>query len=164
MSYRACNSPATVMEPAATIVVLYYISLLFFPLCRSVYQRPVRVRYCPSNAYMCCCVCTTAAAAGRRAVSGFGCRCLKLNRILDQTTRHVTLHHMIASYFLLPLLQSTSIMAATTAISIPKPADFHVHLRQGDLSALVTPHVRKGGFRLAYVMVPFFSELQSELY
>jgi hypothetical protein len=44
-----------------------------------------------------------------------------------------------------------------TVISIPKPADFHVHLRQGDLSALVTPHVRKGGFHLAYVMVLFFS-------
>lgn len=38
-------------------------------------------------------------------------------------------------------------------LEIPSPADFHVHLRQGTLSALVTPHVRKGGFRLAYVMV-----------
>ncbi|KAJ8523015.1 hypothetical protein ONZ45_g530 [Pleurotus djamor] len=37
-------------------------------------------------------------------------------------------------------------------ISIPSPADFHVHLRQGTMSSLVTPHVRKGGFRLAYVM------------
>jgi len=35
---------------------------------------------------------------------------------------------------------------------VSSPADFHVHLRQGDLSELVTPHVRKGGFRLAYVM------------
>ncbi|KAL0573722.1 dihydroorotase [Marasmius crinis-equi] len=37
-------------------------------------------------------------------------------------------------------------------ISIPSPADFHVHLRQGALSELVTPHVRQGGFQLAYVM------------
>ena len=37
-------------------------------------------------------------------------------------------------------------------ISVASPADFHVHLRQGTLAALVTPHVRKGGFRLAYVM------------
>ncbi|KAG5646456.1 hypothetical protein DXG03_003506 [Asterophora parasitica] len=41
-------------------------------------------------------------------------------------------------------------MAST--ISVNSPADFHVHLRQGSLSALVTPHVKKGGFDLAYVM------------
>ena len=41
----------------------------------------------------------------------------------------------------------------TATISVSSPADFHVHLRQGDLSQLVTPHVREGGFRLAYVMV-----------
>ncbi|KAG6903350.1 hypothetical protein C0995_013103 [Termitomyces sp. Mi166 len=41
-------------------------------------------------------------------------------------------------------------MAST--ISINSPADFHVHLRQGSLSSLVTPHVKKGGFDLAYVM------------
>jgi len=40
----------------------------------------------------------------------------------------------------------------STTISVSSPADFHVHLRQGDLSELVTPHVRKGGFHLAYVM------------
>jgi len=33
------------------------------------------------------------------------------------------------------------------------PADFHVHLRDGELSNLVTPHVREGGFYLGYVMV-----------
>lgn len=38
-------------------------------------------------------------------------------------------------------------------VSVQSPADFHVHLRQGDLAELVTPHVRKGGFTLAYVMV-----------
>ncbi|KAJ4492898.1 hypothetical protein C8J55DRAFT_555881 [Lentinula edodes] len=37
-------------------------------------------------------------------------------------------------------------------LSITHPADFHVHLRQGALSELVTPHVRKGGFCTAYVM------------
>ncbi|KAJ7774260.1 hypothetical protein DFH07DRAFT_800818 [Mycena maculata] len=37
-------------------------------------------------------------------------------------------------------------------ISVPSPADFHVHLRQGKLATLVTPHVREGGFALAYVM------------
>ncbi|KZT20740.1 Dihydroorotase [Neolentinus lepideus HHB14362 ss-1] len=38
------------------------------------------------------------------------------------------------------------------SLSVPSPADFHVHLRQGALAALVTPHVREGGFTLAYVM------------
>ncbi|KAG8754805.1 hypothetical protein FRC14_004630 [Serendipita sp. 396] len=39
-----------------------------------------------------------------------------------------------------------------TLLEIPGPADFHVHLRQGELCNLVTPHVRQGGFTLAYVM------------
>jgi dihydroorotase len=38
-------------------------------------------------------------------------------------------------------------------IELDAPADFHVHLRQSPLSSLVTPHVRQGGFALAYVMV-----------
>ncbi|KAG2092834.1 dihydroorotase [Suillus discolor] len=37
-------------------------------------------------------------------------------------------------------------------IEVTAPADFHVHLRDGELSRLVTPHVHKGGFYLAYVM------------
>ncbi|KAG8903386.1 Dihydroorotase [Tulasnella sp. 403] len=41
---------------------------------------------------------------------------------------------------------------STEEIIINAPADFHVHLRQGKLSELVTPHVRLGGFTLAYVM------------
>lgn len=43
------------------------------------------------------------------------------------------------------------------SLSITDPADFHVHLRQGTLSELVTPHVRKGGFSTAYVMVEIHS-------
>jgi dihydroorotase len=56
-------------------------------------------------------------------------------------------------------------MSATSIISVLSPADFHVHLRQGDLSELVTPHVRQGGFRLAYVMVqiPFEDHLYPDL-
>ncbi|KAH7916152.1 dihydroorotase [Hygrophoropsis aurantiaca] len=40
----------------------------------------------------------------------------------------------------------------TDIIEIRSPADFHVHLRQGELSKVVTPHVKQGGFKLAYVM------------
>ena len=45
------------------------------------------------------------------------------------------------------------------SITVKAPADFHVHLRQGDFSKLVTPHVRKGGFTLAYVMVGLWEVL-----
>ncbi|KAJ3554606.1 hypothetical protein NM688_g3019 [Phlebia brevispora] len=41
---------------------------------------------------------------------------------------------------------------STDTIRVVAPADFHVHLRQGSFSELVTKHVRKGGFTLAYVM------------
>jgi hypothetical protein len=40
-----------------------------------------------------------------------------------------------------------------SVLTVPSPSDFHVHLRQGTMSELVTPHVKKGGFGLAYVMV-----------
>ncbi|EPS95345.1 hypothetical protein FOMPIDRAFT_1025828 [Fomitopsis schrenkii] len=38
------------------------------------------------------------------------------------------------------------------SLAIAAPADFHVHLRQGEYAAFLAPHVRKGGFKLAYVM------------
>jgi hypothetical protein len=38
-------------------------------------------------------------------------------------------------------------------LKVFQPSDFHVHLRQGDFASLVVPHVRQGGFGLAYVMV-----------
>ncbi len=41
----------------------------------------------------------------------------------------------------------------STDIEVTSPADFHVHLRQDDMCKLVTPLVRDGGFKLAYVMV-----------
>lgn len=36
---------------------------------------------------------------------------------------------------------------------MPSPFDAHVHLREGPVSALVTPHVRTGGMDVVYVMV-----------
>ncbi|CAO1620553.1 unnamed protein product [Parajaminaea phylloscopi] len=41
---------------------------------------------------------------------------------------------------------------ARTEIELLAPADFHVHLRQGQMSELITPHVAEGGISLAYVM------------
>jgi len=37
-------------------------------------------------------------------------------------------------------------------LTIRSPADFHVHLRQGELCKVVVPDVRKGGMSLVYVM------------
>jgi dihydroorotase len=42
---------------------------------------------------------------------------------------------------------------AMDVLEVPAPADFHVHLRQPPFSSLIVPHVRRGGFALAYVMV-----------
>src|SRR5258708_6091844 len=64
-----------------------------------------------------------------------------------QSRGRALISHNLISQF------SATAMSTTTTISVSAPADFHVHLRQGDLSHLVTPHVRRGGFRLAYVMV-----------
>ncbi|GMK55574.1 hypothetical protein CspeluHIS016_0206300 [Cutaneotrichosporon spelunceum] len=43
-------------------------------------------------------------------------------------------------------------MPTPSTITLPAPADFHVHVRQGAMSELVTPHVAQGGMRTAYVM------------
>ncbi|GAA5889890.1 hypothetical protein JCM5296_003641 [Sporobolomyces johnsonii] len=37
-------------------------------------------------------------------------------------------------------------------ITLPAPFDAHVHLRQGNLMRLVTPHVELGGVKMAFVM------------
>lgn len=42
------------------------------------------------------------------------------------------------------------------AITLPAPFDAHVHLRQGNMMRLVTPHVEKGGIRMAFVMASLF--------
>lgn len=43
--------------------------------------------------------------------------------------------------------------AAVDSLVVPSPFDAHVHLREGPVSALVTPHVRQGGMDVVYVMV-----------
>ncbi|GAA5857042.1 hypothetical protein JCM8547_007928 [Rhodosporidiobolus lusitaniae] len=43
-------------------------------------------------------------------------------------------------------------MSSTQSFTIPSPFDAHVHLRQGNLMRLVTPHVEKGGVKMAFVM------------
>lgn len=42
--------------------------------------------------------------------------------------------------------------SSSDTLTVPAPADWHVHLRQGEMSALTAPHVRQGGAALAYVM------------
>lgn len=51
-------------------------------------------------------------------------------------------------------------------ITLPAPADYHVHVRQGEMSELIAPHVREGGFHLAYVMpntIPTISSTEQAL-
>ncbi|GAA5972293.1 hypothetical protein JCM11641_002395 [Rhodosporidiobolus odoratus] len=43
-------------------------------------------------------------------------------------------------------------MSSLQSITIPSPFDAHVHLRQGNLMKLVTPHVEEGGVKMAFVM------------
>lgn len=38
-------------------------------------------------------------------------------------------------------------------VELPAAFDAHVHLRDGEMSQLVTPTIRKGGVNQAYVMV-----------
>lgn len=38
-------------------------------------------------------------------------------------------------------------------VELPAVADFHVHLRDGEMLKTVVPTVRQGGASLAYVMV-----------
>jgi len=40
-----------------------------------------------------------------------------------------------------------------TEIELPAAYDAHVHLRDGEMSQLVTPTIRKGGVNQVYVMV-----------
>ncbi|BGO94650.1 dihydroorotase [Rhodotorula toruloides] len=40
----------------------------------------------------------------------------------------------------------------SASITIPSPFDAHVHLRQGNMMKLVTPHVEQGGIKMAFVM------------
>ncbi|GAA5852909.1 hypothetical protein JCM9279_000074 [Rhodotorula babjevae] len=47
---------------------------------------------------------------------------------------------------------SSSRVAMADSITLAAPFDAHVHLRQGNLMRLVTPHVRQGGIRMAFVM------------
>jgi dihydroorotase len=41
-------------------------------------------------------------------------------------------------------------------MQLPLIDDFHVHLRQGALMNAVTPTLKSGGCRLAYIMVSLF--------
>jgi dihydroorotase len=38
-------------------------------------------------------------------------------------------------------------------IELPATADFHVHLRDGEMMKLVTPTIRQGGVNTVFVMV-----------
>jgi dihydroorotase len=51
-----------------------------------------------------------------------------------------------------------------TEIELPAAFDAHVHLRDGEMSQLVTPTIRKGGVNQVYVMVRASSVLLQHIY
>ncbi|GAA6061031.1 hypothetical protein JCM10212_004605 [Sporobolomyces blumeae] len=59
---------------------------------------------------------------------------------------------MLTRSSLLSTRRLLSTMSNPTRITLPAPLDAHVHLRQGNLTNLVVPHVRQGGIRTAFVM------------
>lgn len=48
-------------------------------------------------------------------------------------------------------------------LELPASADFHVHLREGDLMEAVTTTIRDGGVDLVYVMVNLASVRSTEM-
>jgi hypothetical protein len=46
-----------------------------------------------------------------------------------------------------------------TELELPAAFDAHVHLRDGEMSQLVTPTIRQGGVNQVYVMVRYISHL-----
>jgi dihydroorotase len=44
-----------------------------------------------------------------------------------------------------------------TELELPAAFDAHVHLRDGEMSQLVTPTIRQGGVNQVYVMVRYIS-------
>jgi dihydroorotase len=51
-----------------------------------------------------------------------------------------------------------------TEIELPAAFDAHVHLRDGEMSQLVTPTIRKGGVNQVYVMVRKLAYFSSTCY
>lgn len=51
-----------------------------------------------------------------------------------------------------------------TELELPAAFDAHVHLRDGEMSSLVTPTIRKGGVNQVFVMVSLAQAKSSELW
>lgn len=79
---------------------------------------------------------------------------LTANRLLRPTA--AAIRNSNASSHTGARLSTTRPIAAMDAITLPAPFDAHVHLRQGNMMRLVTPHVEKGGIRMAFVMASLF--------
>ena len=48
-------------------------------------------------------------------------------------------------------------------LELPATADFHVHLRDGEMMKLVTPTIRQGGVNTVFVMVRNINEIDVQL-
>jgi len=78
----------------------------------------------------------------------------KLKKMVESLIALVLVHFATLNHQRVDITCREDLISTTSmAISVSSPADFHVHLRQGNLTELTVPHVREGGFHLAYVMV-----------
>ncbi|GAA5991996.1 hypothetical protein JCM10908_000687 [Rhodotorula pacifica] len=70
-----------------------------------------------------------------------------LSRATSTISRHLRCSAVKSTHF-----SSSRPIATMDSITLPAPFDAHVHLRQGNMMRLVTPHVEQGGIRMAFVM------------
>jgi hypothetical protein len=74
-----------------------------------------------------------------------------------QVLHFLPYHRMNPARRLFSRTLATMSSSTVNFVTIPAPFDAHVHLRQGNLMKLVTPHVEQGGVRMAFVMVRLLS-------
>lgn len=78
---------------------------------------------------------------------------LPLTGTTQREVRAADGHASPLSYGLLTRFQTQNHLSMTLGpFELPAAADFHVHLRDGPMSAAVVPTIRRGGVNVAYVM------------
>jgi hypothetical protein len=72
-----------------------------------------------------------------------------INRSSLRSKRQNSVFSAVLSTSTTPNMEFTKL----SEIELPAAFDAHVHLRDGEMSQLVTPTIRKGGVNQVYVMV-----------
>lgn len=74
---------------------------------------------------------------------------MPINRSSLRSKRQNSVFSAVFSNSTTPNMEFTKL----SEIELPAAFDAHVHLRDGEMSQLVTPTIRKGGVNQVYVMV-----------